>query len=195
MKKCIFLVFVLFFGSFFVIAQTRPIMGYDKVAWGVSVAEVRKVYNISEDIPATVDPNDDPNIIKMTQENVSDSITSRTFIFNDDKLYRVWVYYKDWSDSTKNNLQSVLENRFGKATDFDTKTQQTMLAFQTVYYRTNTTVFGRYSPDLYIEMIQGVLYTSGWEMDTMNLLGQNQLTVCYTWKKFRDEYQASKLGL
>jgi hypothetical protein len=36
---------------------------------------------------------------------------------------------------------------------------------------------------------------AGYEKDTRNLLGQNQLAVCYTWKKFRDEYQASKLGL
>jgi hypothetical protein len=189
-KKVVFTTLVILVTSVRSMAQSGPIMGYDQVTWGSSVQAVRSTYNIALE-PAA----DDANIMVLKQNDVSNSIKECQFMFNGDRLYRVWIFYKDWSDSTKNNLQSVLENRFGGATNFDTKTQQTMLAFQIVCYRTNTIVFGKYSPDLYIEMIQGVLHTSSWEMDTMNLLGQNQLSVCYTWKKFRDEYQASKLGL
>jgi hypothetical protein len=175
-------------------AQTKPIIGYDKVPWGSSVADVRKAYNIGNEIPAAVDPNNDPNLIKMTQKNVSDSIKSRTFIFNGDKLYRVWVYYKDTSDGTAQNLQNVLINRFGNRTDYNMDTGTTYLMFQQLRYTKETSVFGKYSPDLVVELIHTVIY-AGYEKDTNNLLGQNALAVCYTWKKFRDEYQASKLGL
>jgi hypothetical protein len=57
-----------------------------------------------------------------------------------------------------------------------------------------TYVYGRYSPDLVVELIHNVVYAE-FEKDTNNLLGQNYILVQYTWKKFRDEYQASKLGL
>jgi hypothetical protein len=195
MKKTFFHIFFwLLVVSVQVMAQSKPIMGYDKVTWGTSEKIVRETYSIGPDILTEKDKND-PNIYVLKQQNVSDTITERGFWFNEDKLYRVYVEYKDWSSNTMQNLQNILENRFGSRTGFDTDMQQTMLAFQTVYYKTTISEFGKYSPDLLVELIQGVLYTSSMEMDSMNLLGQNSLVVRYTWKKYRDEYQASKLGL
>jgi hypothetical protein len=184
MKKYIFVVFVATFVSAQVMAQSRPIMGYDQVAWGSSAQTVRITYSIGDTIvlePAV----DDANIMVVKQTNVSDTIRERQFMFNGDKLYRVWVFYKDTSDTTAQNLQRLLANRFGNRTYYNMNTEPTYL---------ETSTFGRYSPELIVELIHIVIY-AGYEKDVNNLLGQNSLNVCYTWKRFHDEYQASKLGL
>jgi hypothetical protein len=179
-------------------------MGYDQVQWGASIADVRRIYSIGEDIvlnskSAFYSQSTDPNVATLVQTNVSDSILERVFYFNkwqanDYRLYRVWVTYRDTSDSTAQNLQSVLVSRFGNRTDYDIQTGTTYLMFQQLSYTKEIYTFGRYSPELVVELIHTVIY-AGYEKDTNNLLGQNALQVCYTWKKFRDEYQASRLGL
>jgi hypothetical protein len=75
---------VILFGIGFVsliYSQTRPIIGYDKVAWGSSVEDIRKAYDIGEDIELTdiFVWGNDPNIQIIEQENVSDSISRRIF--------------------------------------------------------------------------------------------------------------------
>jgi hypothetical protein len=194
MKKASFLIiFSMLLLSVQVMAQTGPIMGYDLVPWGTSVADVRRAYNIGDDIrirPA----QDDPNVGQLVQINVSDAIEFRSFMFNGDKLYRVVVSYKDTSDNTVQNLLSIIENRFGRRTDYDIKRGTATVAFQQLNYAEETSTFGTYSPNLVVELLHRVYY-AGLEKDTNNLLGQNYLFVQYTWKKFRDEYQASRLGL
>jgi hypothetical protein len=66
--------------------------------------------------------------------------------------------------------------------------------FERLNYTEETSTFGKYSPNLVVELIQRVAYARS-EKDSKNLLGQNYLWVVYTWKKFRDEYQAYILGL
>jgi hypothetical protein len=192
-EKVYFIVLVVTFVSAQVMAQSRPIMGYDQVAFGSSVQTVRTTYNIGDTIVLEPAAND-TNIMVLKQTNVSDTIQERQFMFNGDKLYRVWVIYKDTSDTTAQNLQSVLANRFGNRTDYNMDTGTTYLMFQQLRYTQETSTFGRYSPELVVELIHTVVY-AGYEKDVNNLLGQNSLRICYTWKKFRDEYQASKLGL
>jgi len=176
------------------IAQEKPIMGYGKVVWGTSVDDVKKAYNIGDDVVAAADPNDDPNVIKMTQTEVSDTISKRIFLFIDDKLYRVYVIYTDVTDVNASNLESALESIYGKKTDVDRQTQQGSIAFKVIYYKTNTIIFGEYEPELEVKLFYGRVYG---EIDEKNkdLLDSNQLWVCYTWKKFRDEYQTKKLEL
>ncbi|GHU83707.1 hypothetical protein FACS189468_9050 [Spirochaetia bacterium] len=193
MKKFALLALGLVWCTFQITAQTRPIMGYDLVTWGSSVADVRKAYSIGDDI-ASIPDTAEPIIVTITQNNVSDSIKQRIFMFNNNKLYRVAVDYKSTSDGTKQNLLGVLENKFSRRTNFNIDTGTEYLMFQAVQYTQETHEFGRYSPDLLVELIHTV-YSVGFEKDTNNLLGQNGLVVRYTWKKFRDEYQASKLGL
>jgi hypothetical protein len=175
-------------------AQARPVMGYDKVLWGASVDDVRRAYEIGNKIELQESRENPGRIFILIQPNVSDTIESRDFRFLDGKLYRVWVTYKDTSNATVQNLQNVLINRFGNRTDYDMDTGTTYLMFQQLNYIQETITFGRYSPDLVVDLIHYVVY-AGYEKDTRNLLGQNRLQVCYTWKKLRDEYQASKLGL
>jgi hypothetical protein len=110
----------------------------------------------------------------IRQETASDSIEAREFMFIDWKLYRVWVYYKDTSDGTAQNLQNVLVNRFGNRSDYDRDRGTTYFMFQQLKYTKETSTFGRYSPDLVVELIHVVMY-AGYEKDTNNLLGQNQL--------------------
>jgi hypothetical protein len=171
-------------------AQQKPFIGYDKVAWGVSVANVRKAYDISEDIAVTVDEGD-TNISRLTQENISASISERQFMFNGDKLYRVWVYYKDASDSAANTLKGLIESRYGRATNFTTGTSKGggWPAAEFTRYETYT-YYSTYAPDIEVFIVQiRALYDKD-----LSSAG-TALDVCYTWKKFRDEYQASKLGL
>jgi hypothetical protein len=147
------------------------------------------LYSIGESIPAVVS-DEDKNIITLTQENVSDAIIKREFLFNGEKLYRVWVYYKDISDNNMKTLEGLLESRYGKATNFDSKFDRAIIMFQTIYYTQKTTTFGKFAPDIEVELVQVKISD-----DPMNLLGLSNLRIGYTWKKFRDEYQASKLGL
>lgn len=160
-------------------AQSKPFAGYDKVAWGISVEDVRKTYSISNEIAVKVD-DEDKNISTLTQENPSDSIEKRHFSFNKNKLYRVNVVYNDSSDSNANTLKGLLEQRYGKPTDYRTESQTTLLGYVT----DAITIFGKFSPDIEVELIQ---------REAFSFL--NILSVVYIWKKFSDEYQAAKLGL
>ena len=180
MKKTVFWAVLGFLAvSVYVPAQTKPIMGYDKVAWGASVAEVRKVYSIGEEIPVKVSSTDS-NIMQLIQENVSDSISERWFMFNnynssEHKLYRVTVEYKDSSDAAVETLKNLVASRYGKQTN--TRIDTSSSGVSTIY------IFGSYAPDLEVH-IDHTTYFKGYK----------NVDVVYTWKKFRDEYQASKLG-
>ncbi|GMO33502.1 MAG: hypothetical protein Ta2B_14000 [Termitinemataceae bacterium] len=156
------------------ISESKPIMGYDKVKWGTSVQKVRSAYKISAEILA-IPEQDDPKISRMTQENVSDSVIKREFFFNDGKLYRVHVSYKDASDTTFANLRSALESKLGTSSYH---WGQDSTGKQIEYW------FEKYSPDLLVELRH---------FSSANSAQSNWLTVTYTWKKFRDAYQASKL--
>jgi len=50
MKRLMVIVVLALISIFQVMWQPKPFIGYDKVAWGASVEEVRKAYNIGNDI-------------------------------------------------------------------------------------------------------------------------------------------------
>ena len=205
MKKMVLMVvFVLsVYGQIF--AQSQPIMGYDKVKWGATVLDVRKAYNLGNSYVLQERYNNDPNVAALIQKNVSDSIKERTFLFNKWKgnyqLYHVWVEY--WDDSTVQNLLIGLAGRYGDRTDFKKDSEH---QFNDWYKYTDTSTFGKYSPELIVELFHvytnwagggGLVIVDGSGKTVMNLgssdVGINipvPLQVCYTWKKFRDEYQA-----
>jgi hypothetical protein len=217
MKKILFVIILalLVFGQTF--AQSRPIMGYDKVAWGSSVATVRRAYNFGNNTVLQEKYNNEPNIAALIQENVSDSILKRTFLFNNWRgsyqLYRVWVNYRDSSDAAAQNVLSSLTNSFGYITNF---TNPEYLSSRNLPLNQKISVFGKYSPELDVELIiqtevliltsTGAVYTGEITADFIDdifsgthfrrtgeqfYLGeQKQLMVCYTWTKFRNEYQA-----
>jgi hypothetical protein len=179
MKKMVLMVIfgLLVYGQAF--AQSEPIMGYDTLKWGSSVLDVRKAYNLGNRYVLQENYNKDPNVAILIQNNVSDSIRERHFLFNkwkgDYQLYRVWVYYRD--ARTVQNLQTGLTNRFGERTNYK-KDEEGYLDSSDESF---TSTFGKYSPELVVELI----YTESYYLNI-----PDQLEVCYTWKKFRDEYQA-----
>jgi hypothetical protein len=182
MKKNFCVVFLSIGFVTLIFSQTRPFIGYDKVTWGSSVEDVRKAYNIGEEITLVENSGNDPNIVRINQKNVSDSISERSFHFNKwnsngYRLYRVTVKYKDASDSAVRTLQGLLETRYGGVTNVDTERSANWYSLITIY--------GKFAPDIEV-YIDHTKYYSGRE---------NDLWVYYTWKKFRDEYQASKLDL
>jgi len=194
MKKTILLVTLgLLLVSSYLAAQPKPFIGYDKVAWGASVADVRKAYSIDENIAVVQADPKDPNLVYLIQENISDSISERTFYFNGNKLYRVVIEYKDGSDATKNQLKTILEQRYGTTTSLDVqsgrgpKMTSWGIPVFNVPYNDTINILGKFSPEIEVQLIQRMYsFSSGYEPE---------IFVYYTWKKFRDEYQASKLGL
>jgi uncharacterized lipoprotein YajG len=86
--------------------------GYDKVKWGISPDDVRKTYNIGNDVNLyQVDRDDSENVTRLRQDNISESITSRVFMFHDNKLYRVWVTYS--GNINHDDISSALTERYG----------------------------------------------------------------------------------
>lgn len=194
MKKIILIVFLGLIACVTLFAQTRPIMGYDQVAWGVSANEVRRVYNLG-DLTLTPHSSNPERVTQLIQENVSNSIKRRTFMFIDDKLYRVVVRYNDTSDATATTLRGIIENNFGRQTDSNIQTGNTALGY--VLFTSRTYIFGQYSPELVVE----VIHTRARALSSTDFFAlaaaenENSLRVEYNWKRFRDEYQASRLGL
>ena len=217
MKKMILIITfcLLVFGQAF--AQSRPIMGYDRVAWGASIDAVRRAYNIGTNVVLQENYNNEQHIAAIIQENVSGSILKRTFLFNKWKgsyqLYRVWIDYRDSSDATTQNVLSSLTSSCGYITDFS---KPEYLSSRNLPLNQEISVFGRYSPELDVELIiqtevliltsTGAVYEGEITADFIDNIfsgahfrrtGENfylgeekQLMVCYTWTKFRNEYQA-----
>jgi len=169
MKKTVLAVIFVLLVYWQVFAQSAPIMGYDRVAWGASVSDVRREYNLGNNVVLQENYGDDPNIAALIQENVSDSIYGRIFLFNKWKgsyqLYRVWVIY-DADRIDIGLLITGLENRFGQITGV---TRGPGAGTGTASFE-----YGKYSPELVVEAHAS--YGGAFEL-------------CYTWKRFRDEYQ------
>jgi hypothetical protein len=211
MKRTIFiagmvLLFVLRIG-----AQSKPFIGYDKVPWGASIADVREAYGIADTIQ--IIPDKDDNISHLIQENAGGSIHKREFYFNGGKLYRVWVDY-GWQENPQftllQSLKTALAQRYGNPTDttfqtWDYTGENTTLIYGlievTFHYTRDDTIYGKFAPDIEVELqytkavatsIKAV-YSGRPVFETIP--DQYVIKVCYTWKKFRDQYEASKLQL
>jgi hypothetical protein len=194
MRKMLLLVFfsLLVCGQIF--AQSEPIMGYDQVKWGASVNDVRKAFNVGNNIVLQESYGGDPNSALLEQKNVSESIEERSFAFNKYKgnyqLYRVTVTYKDASNRTMQNLKNLLENKYGGVTDTDRNSESSIQMHNGAAYLfeevQNEYIFGKYSPELVI-VLYHTLYGNVGGSAAYQPTG---LIVQYTWKKFRDEYRA-----
>jgi len=66
----------------------QPILGYDKIAWGATIENVRQLYTGIYEI---VDTDADIGIRRFVQTNVGGGIESRTFLFFQNRLYAVNV--------------------------------------------------------------------------------------------------------
>jgi hypothetical protein len=220
MKKIVFLVIFSLIIYSLAFAQSRPIMGYDQVAWGASVDNVRRAYNLRNNVALQENYSNDPNIAALVEENVSDIIESRIFLFNrwrgNYQLYRVWVTYRDTSDSTSQQLRSMLQNRFGNITG----SSNPQGVSDKGPFTQRITRFGNYSPDLDVELVltnqtliltsAGTVYPGVVTADFIDdiftgarfrrtgeqfFLGEERrLEICYTWTSFRNEYIARMSG-
>jgi hypothetical protein len=99
----------------------------------------------------------------------------------------VWVYYQNGSDSNHDTLRSLLEQRYGDLTDFNVQSGNTGNIFFYTSYIDYISVFGEFAPDVEVQLIHRKGSFSGIDI--------SEISMVYTWKKFRDEYLASKLGL
>ena len=170
-------------------SQSSPFLGYDRVAWGTSIDAVRTTYNMGDEVEVT-EFDDEPNIVQLTQRNVSSTINSRDFMFNrwnsnDFRLYRVIVYYRVGSIEL-DALRRVLESSYGSSTGTDYRTEET----SSVIMNQTVTIFDRFSPDILVElMVQRERYKSNFEERG------TFFSVWYTWKTYRDAYQNSRVEL
>lgn len=161
--------------------QDKPSFGYDKVVWGASLSDVREAYQISDEI-GSKSLFADPNITLLEQENVSDSIRTREFSFISDKLYKVKIRYS--SDTDANALANLLSNKYGNSTD---SSQQLNYAMG-MRGQTDQLIYEKFSPDIVVELVQN--------QTDMGILGiAKSCEVTYTWKKYYDSYQVSKIDL
>jgi hypothetical protein len=174
--------------------ESKQKYGYDQVEWGASFETVRRIYNISDDVQAFIVDSNDPNIVEITQVNVSDSITKRAFLFNkwnanDYQLYRVWVYYKTETDNNTigQELMDLLTSKYGSVSTMredPPKREALSLVFGSIATtETSTSYIWDYSPDLTVEYIleitnerkvQTIYGSSYWESNTF------KSSVCYT---------------
>jgi len=198
----------------------KSTMGYEQVKWGVSVKDVRKAFNLEDDIILQENYEDDSNLAALIQKNVSESITERMFLFNkwnstEYRLYRVWVEYRTITDENEykqlvQNVQNLLTERFGEAT---------MKGSQEYRGKYSPDIYGKYSPELVVELIReehpkafyvdksgkrvyidmsdrdAVLRATISRTPQHYYIMEHVLKVCYTWKKFRDSYKARNVGL
>jgi hypothetical protein len=183
----------------------KLVMGYDQVGWGASVNDVRKAFNLGNEVILRENYENEPDIAELTQKKVSESIAERQFLFNKwnsngYRLYRVWVTYKTTTNVKEytqlvQNVKNLLAEKFGEKVD---------------------DVYDKYSPELVVELVssereQIFTYNNSVRRDidmSDNRAVTNAFTsgkhyretqytlkVCYTWKKLRDLYQARNVGL
>lgn len=196
MKRTVFIAGMVLLFGLRIGAQSKPFIGYDKVPWGASVTDVRTAFGIADTIQAEID-KDDKNITRLAQTNGG---VKREFLFNGGKLYRVWVFYNN-GEFVKNpqtdllqSLKTALAQRYGNPTNTTSRewdsTEFVGFTEVTYYYTENYTFYGKFAPDIEVEL----QYLKGDAFYPIRVTAY-QIRVCYTWKKFRDEYQASKLQL
>jgi hypothetical protein len=101
---------------------------------------------------------------------------------NNYRLYRVEVKYKDAGASTVRALKGLLATRYGGATSSYSNNGIRFGQFWSSF----TTIYGKYSPDLEVSVR---------EFEYEGQVATKTLWVDYRWKKFLDEYEASKLDL
>jgi len=173
MKNIIFIIItVLLFLSCATI-KSKATMGYDLVSWGSSVSTVKNIYNICDDIQPKTSPNA-PDMLELKQENFSDIIFSRTFIFFENKLVIVLIVYNDKSDDNLRKIQAELENKFGGVTDIEEDL--------TDIIATKTLSFSQHSPELLVKLTYGIDQKS-------EII--NGILVSYFWEKGIGEYLKS----
>jgi hypothetical protein len=189
-------------------ATKNPTHGYDAVRFGASVDEVRRAFSLGNNIRLEERHQNNPDIAILVEENVSESISSRIFMFNKwgsngYRLYHVWVIYRDASENTVRGLNNLLVERFGHGVEND---------------RGNI-VFSQHSPELEVELIRTSetrIYSldrngnrvyenlegrTGRDMSHFFTSGRHfmeevhHLRIGYTWKEFHDEYRAQLSGL
>jgi hypothetical protein len=115
-------------------------------------------------------------------------------MFNGNKLYRVYVFYRDGSTNTLNTLVNVLTNRYGNPTNtYRESGRSLVLSFGASLSYIDHILFSKFSPDIDVELFQEVTNTS--ILGGLSQTSEGSIEICYTWKRFRDAYEASILDL
>jgi hypothetical protein len=151
--------------------------GYGEVKWGSPVETVRQAYSIGEEIELVTDKND-ANLTTLTQKDISENIPERRFLFNEDKLYEVDVFYP-----RKVNFDQILytlREKYGPVGD--RAVYGLGISASTGITADGLFVFQKYLPTLEVRAINYEAHTSYWHK------------VEYIWTEFIQTYELSKTG-
>jgi hypothetical protein len=118
MKKVYFVIYfaiIFFSNSAYLVGQSNsPVIGYDKVIWGSTVQTVTQTYSgLSE----KKSENASVGVREFEQSDIGGGISSRTFYFYQNKLYRVYVSYGEIEASTGIALLEKIISIYGKFDD------------------------------------------------------------------------------
>jgi hypothetical protein len=92
--------------------QTHPIAGYLDLEWGSPVQLILQLYPNCKDI---TDVNDSLiGVQRLVQEPVGNGIDSRQFVFFQNHLYEVYVFYGYTDESTVQLMHKKLESIYGR---------------------------------------------------------------------------------
>jgi hypothetical protein len=92
--------------------QTHPIAGYLDLEWGSPMQLILQLYPNCRDI---TDANDSLiGVQRLIQEQVGNGIESRQFVFFQNHLYEVYVFYGYTDESTIQLMHRKLEAIYGK---------------------------------------------------------------------------------
>ena len=169
MKKIVLLIIIVLLTISCATIKSKTTMGYDLVSWGSSIEKVKEIYVIGDEAKLMIS-EDNPDMIELIQENISENIKNRTFYFFENKLVIVTIVYNDSSDDNLKYLQDELENKFGNITDVEEELDKKG-SF------TKTFTYGQYSPDLLVK----IAYSTS----------SNTILVSYFWEKGIYEYMTS----
>lgn len=141
MKKIGFL--ILFFGiSNFIFGQQGPIIGYDRLEWGATIETFQRTYPNAREVNSE---NRSIGVREFEQTSVGSGISSRHFIFFNNRFYSARVFYEDLNSNSALALAERIVEIYGRFDDTDEQTFPSgnatvnMVRYKR-YYRNNLTV-------------------------------------------------------
>lgn len=203
MKKIIVCLLAVLVSSY-AVAQEKPFLGYGKVKWGTSIAGVRKAYGIKGKLKDA----DEPGNKYLVQDNVSKSIQARYFVFGPDgKLGTVNVEYNQKACIDVDTLLAMLQKKYDSYTQGEPKSETTKIVPGAEVVKTTTFyTFEHFLPDIKVkvEVIRNKLdadelaikkYSIHLDRDPLKSALLPNIIVYYSWPKYWDNYETSKIQL
>ena len=186
-------------------AQSTPVMGYEQVEWGASVEDVRRAFDLGEDVPLEENPSyigghylsyNLNNHAVLWQKYVSEGVLlTRHFVFNNLKngeyqLYRVVVGFMIHSEDEDayNDAYNIVKNWLDMLADmFGDITKQfycDVISFGFKGRSPKTFEFGKRSPELLVEL----LHVDSYNFEAVRMSSHHTIEIRYTWESFNQKF-------